>query len=142
MNENTLLYTDLDDIVDEIETDFNISNMIVNEDSSDISQVNASVISAESQSVIQHSTYKWRELLEQSVPMSRTSSGGQSYSKEEELLRERKRLSAHGITSYEFHHETGRILFSTGKSLYWLDVGDLVKRKSQVMIEPPGKTSI
>lgn len=40
------------------------------------------------------------------------------YSREEELLRERKRLGVFGITSYDFHGESGLFLFQASNSLF------------------------
>ncbi|KAJ6654474.1 hypothetical protein lerEdw1_006895 [Lerista edwardsae] len=40
------------------------------------------------------------------------------YSREEELLRERKRLGVFGITSYDFHNESGLFLFQASNSLF------------------------
>lgn len=40
------------------------------------------------------------------------------YSREEELLRERKRLGVLGITSYDFHSESGLFLFQASNSLF------------------------
>ncbi|XP_045156025.1 dipeptidyl peptidase 9 isoform X1 [Echinops telfairi] len=40
------------------------------------------------------------------------------YSREEELLRERKRLGVFGITSYDFHSESGLFLFQACNSLF------------------------
>ncbi|XP_005992020.1 dipeptidyl peptidase 9 [Latimeria chalumnae] len=41
------------------------------------------------------------------------------YSREEELLRERKRLGVFGITSYDFHSESGLFLFQASNSLFF-----------------------
>ncbi|XP_043909724.1 dipeptidyl peptidase 9 isoform X2 [Protopterus annectens] len=41
------------------------------------------------------------------------------YSREEELLRERKRLGVFGITSYDFHRESGLFLFQASNSLFF-----------------------
>lgn len=40
------------------------------------------------------------------------------YSREEELLRERKRLGVFGITSYDFHSASGLFLFQANNSLF------------------------
>lgn len=42
-----------------------------------------------------------------------------AYSREEELLRERKRLGAFGITSYDYHARTGLFLFQASNSLFY-----------------------
>uniref|UniRef100_A0A6I8QND6 dipeptidyl-peptidase IV n=1 Tax=Xenopus tropicalis TaxID=8364 RepID=A0A6I8QND6_XENTR len=57
----------------------------------------------------------WKQLLEnfQATPHHGV------YSREEELLRERKRLGGFGITSYDFHSETGLFLFPANNSLYY-----------------------
>ncbi|XP_051930036.1 dipeptidyl peptidase 9-like [Hippocampus zosterae] len=41
------------------------------------------------------------------------------FSREEELLRERKRLGVSGITSYDYHRSTGLFLFQANSSLYY-----------------------
>uniref|UniRef100_A0A8C8IGR1 dipeptidyl-peptidase IV n=1 Tax=Oncorhynchus tshawytscha TaxID=74940 RepID=A0A8C8IGR1_ONCTS len=41
------------------------------------------------------------------------------YSREEELLRERKRLGVFGITSYDYHAEIGLFLFQASNSLFY-----------------------
>eukprot|EP00063_Salmo_salar_P029936 XP_014004771.1 PREDICTED: dipeptidyl peptidase 9-like isoform X3 [Salmo salar] len=41
------------------------------------------------------------------------------YSREEELLRERKRLGVFGITSYDYHAESGLFLFQASNSLFY-----------------------
>ncbi|KAM8940315.1 dipeptidyl peptidase 9 isoform 2-T2 [Pelodytes ibericus] len=57
----------------------------------------------------------WKQLLEhfQATPHHGL------YSREEELLRERKRLGGFGITSYDYHSETGLFLFPANNSLYY-----------------------
>ncbi|KAL7993024.1 hypothetical protein Chor_017280, partial [Crotalus horridus] len=45
------------------------------------------------------------------------------YSREEELLRERKRLGVFGITSYDFHRESGLFLFQASNSLFYCQDG-------------------
>lgn len=40
------------------------------------------------------------------------------FSKEEQLQWERKRLVTSGITSYEIHHDSGKLLFPAGGSLF------------------------
>ena len=40
------------------------------------------------------------------------------FSKEEQLLRERKRLGMYGITTYEFDPESGKFLFPANGSLF------------------------
>ncbi|XP_055084605.1 dipeptidyl peptidase 9 isoform X3 [Periophthalmus magnuspinnatus] len=46
-----------------------------------------------------------------------------AYSREEELLRERKRLGAFGITSYDYHPQTGLFLFQASNSLFYCQDG-------------------
>ncbi|KAJ3595739.1 hypothetical protein NHX12_005042 [Muraenolepis orangiensis] len=46
-----------------------------------------------------------------------------AYSREEELLRERKRLGAFGITSYDYHARTGLFLFQASNSLFYCQDG-------------------
>uniref|UniRef100_A0A673HGI9 dipeptidyl-peptidase IV n=1 Tax=Sinocyclocheilus rhinocerous TaxID=307959 RepID=A0A673HGI9_9TELE len=41
------------------------------------------------------------------------------YSREEELLRERKRLGVFGITSYDYHTQSGLFLFQASNSLFY-----------------------
>jgi len=46
-----------------------------------------------------------------------------AYSREEELLRERKRLGVFGITSYDYHADTGLFLFQASNSLFYCQDG-------------------
>uniref|UniRef100_A0A3B3WH94 dipeptidyl-peptidase IV n=1 Tax=Poecilia mexicana TaxID=48701 RepID=A0A3B3WH94_9TELE len=46
-----------------------------------------------------------------------------AYSREEELLRERKRLGAFGITSYDYHYKMGLFLFQASNSLFYCQDG-------------------
>uniref|UniRef100_G3NZY4 dipeptidyl-peptidase IV n=1 Tax=Gasterosteus aculeatus aculeatus TaxID=481459 RepID=G3NZY4_GASAC len=57
----------------------------------------------------------WKKLLDcfQASPHH----GG--FSREEELLRERKRLGVSGITSYDYHRPSGLFLFQANSSLYY-----------------------
>lgn len=58
------------------------------------------------------------------------------YSREEELLRERKRLGVFGITSYDFHSESGLFLFQASNSLFHCRDGG----KNGFMVSPgPGR---
>ncbi|XP_053317784.1 dipeptidyl peptidase 9 [Spea bombifrons] len=61
----------------------------------------------------------WKQLLEhfQATPHHGV------YSREEELLRERKRLGGFGITSYDFHSESGLFLFPANNGLYYCKDG-------------------
>ena len=56
----------------------------------------------------------WKPLLD-SFRISRSFSG---YSREEQLLRERKRLGAFGITAYDFDETCRRFMFPASSSLY------------------------
>eukprot|EP00794_Sanderia_malayensis_P019404 gene19404-21327_t len=88
------------------------------------------------------SGYKCETLLSFDPSYSMDQIGNPNYSKEQELLRERKRLSAHGITSYEFHQPSGRIVFAALNSLYWLDVNDVVERKCKHLVANEIQTSL
>lgn len=61
-----------------------------------------------------NSPLSWKPLLD-SFKISRSFSG---YSREEQLLRERKRLGAFGITAYDFDETSRRFMFSASSSLY------------------------
>ncbi|XP_065063849.1 dipeptidyl peptidase 9-like [Rhopilema esculentum] len=88
------------------------------------------------------SSFRWNLLLEVDPTMLVDSTGIPNYSKEEELLRERKRLSSHGITSYEFHQDSGRLLFASGNALYWLDVKNIAEGKSKHAVPSPVSTTL
>ena len=62
------------------------------------------------------------------------SSHSEKYSKEEELLRERKRLSVHGITSYQVSTDNSRVLFPATGSLFVVDLDQIgrVQRKYSI----------
>lgn len=57
-------------------------------------------------------------LSEAMSPVSQATPHHGVYSREEELLRERKRLGVFGITSYDFHSESGLFLFQASNSLF------------------------
>uniref|UniRef100_A0A8C4NWB8 dipeptidyl-peptidase IV n=1 Tax=Dicentrarchus labrax TaxID=13489 RepID=A0A8C4NWB8_DICLA len=57
----------------------------------------------------------WKQLLDHFKASPRH--GG--FSREEELLRERKRLGVSGITSYDYHRPSGLILFQANSTLYY-----------------------
>lgn len=61
-----------------------------------------------------NSPLSWKPLLD-SFKITRSFSG---YSREEQLLRERKRLGAFGITAYDFDETCRRFMFSASSSLY------------------------
>ena len=48
-----------------------------------------------------------------------------TYSKEEELFRERKRLSVNGITTYQISHDNEYILFPAAGSLFTMKMDDI-----------------
>lgn len=56
-------------------------------------------------------------------PFSQATPHQGAYSREEELLRERKRLGAFGITSYDYHTQTGLFLFQASNSLFYCQDG-------------------
>lgn len=63
----------------------------------------------------------WKLLLEPTIP-SMTSNNINA--REIQLLLERKRLSMWGITSYEMHNSSGKIVFPFASTLYQcLDTG-------------------
>lgn len=64
---------------------------------------------------------QWQLLLEPSIP---TLASNSTYARAFQLLLERKRLSTWGITSYELHKKSGRIIFPAASSLFQcLDTG-------------------
>lgn len=58
---------------------------------------------------------QWHPLLEPSIP---TLSSNTACPRETQLLMERKRLSTWGITEYELHKKSGRIIFPAIGTLY------------------------
>ncbi|XP_014248526.1 dipeptidyl peptidase 9 isoform X1 [Cimex lectularius] len=58
---------------------------------------------------------QWQQLLEFNFQTTPTIS---SSSREEQLMLERKRLTTWGITSYELHPESGKIVFPAASTLY------------------------
>ena len=121
---NTLLYADMNETWCTTDNDFDVEGMEVGED-----EISGSDSSSKEGSYM---ALKWHTLLECDPAMVFDHMGNPNYSKEEELMRERKRLSSHGITSYEFHHESGKMLFATGNSLYWLDINKIIKGEAKV----------
>eukprot|EP00111_Clytia_hemisphaerica_P018750 TCONS_00055458-protein len=107
-NENTLIYVDIENGAWE--------NMDVDCKQGSSKKSNDGL---EAQS---YTTYHWNFLLDPETTLSSSTMG---YSKEEELLRERKRLVSHGITSYDFDHKTGRLLFRSGSDIYTVDVAPI-----------------
>lgn len=72
----------------------------------------------------------WQTLLQQPIPSSQVGSGiggsGGAYpcAREYQLMQERKRLSTWGITSYELHKPSGKLVFPCLNDLYQcLDTG-------------------
>lgn len=63
----------------------------------------------------------WKPLIDTLQP---SWSSGQ-LSKEEQLMRERKRLGSYGITSYDFSEEKGRFVFPANSSLFMCEDSDL-----------------
>ncbi|XP_032785122.2 dipeptidyl peptidase 9 [Daphnia magna] len=58
------------------------------------------------------------------------------FSKEEQLQWERKRLVTSGITSYEIHHESGRLIFPAGGSMFQcVDQGNHVVNLQPIQLE-------
>jgi len=54
------------------------------------------------------------------------------FSREEQLLWERRRVATWGITSYELHQETGKLVFPVNSSLFQcLDTGFMVIKRIQ-----------
>ena len=121
---NTLLYVKLDEVLVTRDGDVEMEGMETEDE--DLSESNEREES--------YKMLKWYTLLERDPVMSVDSMGNPNYSKEEELLRERKRLSLHGITSYEFHHESGKMLFAAGNALYWVDVNEIAKGRAKVLL--------
>ena len=136
---NTLCYIDLEEIRNGVVENEDVE--MLNDDARDyMKRKEESQENIEADDILSKfclMSFEWHVLLElDSLILTDSIANAMSpnYSKEEELLRERKRLSSHGITSYEFHQEAGRMLFAAGNTLYWLDVCDIVSRKSKVRI--------
>lgn len=58
---------------------------------------------------------QWNCVIEANFP---SLSSTNKFSREEQLLWERKRLATWGITSYELHSESGKIVFPAASSLF------------------------
>ncbi|CAH1971216.1 unnamed protein product [Acanthoscelides obtectus] len=58
---------------------------------------------------------QWQCVIESNFP---TISTADKYSREEQLIRERKRLTTWGINSYEIHSDSGKIIFPAASSLF------------------------
>lgn len=59
------------------------------------------------------------------------------YSREEELLRERKRIGTIGIASYDYHRESGTFLFQAGSGIYHVKDGGPHGFTVSLLISPP-----
>ncbi|PVD36403.1 hypothetical protein C0Q70_03386 [Pomacea canaliculata] len=64
----------------------------------------------------------WKPVIDNMQP---SWSSGQ-LSKEEQLMRERKRLGSYGITSYDFVEDKGRFVFTANSSLYMCEDMDMM----------------
>ncbi|XP_008481666.2 dipeptidyl peptidase 9-like [Diaphorina citri] len=60
-------------------------------------------------------TLQWQPVIESNF---QSISLGSRYSREEQLMLERKRLATFGITSYELHQESGKLVFPAASTLY------------------------
>ncbi|KAL1461759.1 hypothetical protein WDU94_013631, partial [Cyamophila willieti] len=60
-------------------------------------------------------TLQWQPVIESNF---QSISIGSRYSREEQLMLERKRLATFGITSYELHQESGKLVFPAASTLY------------------------
>lgn len=58
---------------------------------------------------------QWQYVIESNFP---SISSSNKFSREEQLIYERKRLSSWGIHSYEIHSESGKIVFPAAGSLF------------------------
>lgn len=58
---------------------------------------------------------QWQYVIESNFP---SISSSNKFSREEQLIYERKRLSSWGIGSYEIHSESGKIVFPAASSLF------------------------
>ena len=122
---NTLLYVKLNEVLVAGGGDIEMEGMEMDDEE----------LSESDEKEESYNMLKWYTLLEHDPVMSVDNLGNPNYSKEEELLRERKRLCLHGITSYEFHHESGKMLFAAGNALYWLDVNDIAEGRAKVLLD-------
>lgn len=75
--------------------------------------------------IFQNGRLQWHPVIEsnfQSVSLAARSS------REEQLMFERKRLATWGITSYELHHESGKLVFPAASTLFQcIDTGYMVR---------------
>lgn len=76
--------------------------------------------------------FQWHPVLDASIGSNLTAANA---SRELQLLLERKRLPAWGISSYEFHKKSGKIIFQACNSLYMcLDTGFNVSHRRLVWL--------
>lgn len=82
---------------------------------------------------------QWKIVLQQpmsSVAATAASGGVNLWSREFQLLQERKRLSTWGITSFELHKPSGKIVFPCFSDLYQcLDTGYNVSTNTNFEIQ-------
>lgn len=72
---------------------------------------------------------QWQSVIEANFPSLST---GNKFSREELLLWERKRLATWGITSYELHSDSGKLVFPAASSLFQcMDTGFSVSNEIQ-----------
>lgn len=78
---------------------------------------------------------RWNQVLEPTIPgMNSSHAAG---SREVQLLLERKRLSTWGITSFELHKDSGKIVYPASSTLYQcLDTGFTVSRNGLLFRSP------
>ncbi|XP_069481214.1 dipeptidyl peptidase 8 [Ambystoma mexicanum] len=79
----------------------------------------------------------WKPLLDSfpAMPDYRT------YSREEELLRERKRIGTVGIAAFDYHRESGTFLFQAGSGIYFVKDGGAHGFTTQPIRPSPVETS-
>lgn len=58
---------------------------------------------------------QWQPVIESNF---QSLSSGNRFSREEQLMLERKRLATWGITSYELHHDSGKLVFPAASTLF------------------------
>lgn len=74
---------------------------------------------------------QWQSVIEANFPSLSTSN---KFSREELLLWERKRLATWGITSYELHSDSGKLVFPAASSLFQCtDTGYSVNEFKSIM---------
>uniref|UniRef100_A0A1B0AJ65 Dipeptidyl peptidase 9 n=1 Tax=Glossina pallidipes TaxID=7398 RepID=A0A1B0AJ65_GLOPL len=126
--ETTLLYTDIG-LEDRNETliyqDSNDANLSTQSQSSSSNQPTEYQLGISQSN--QQKRLQWNIVLQQPISSVAVAAGSGSmnvWSREFQLLQERKRLSTWGITSYELHKPSGKIVFPCFNDLYQcLDTG-------------------